>query len=100
MYKNYTVMGIEAYIPGIQRLESKGIAAHCGDVEILESLNNNSISQIYMLFPDPWQKVLNTGKEDYLLVILLRLLKIFLANGSFQFTTDNINYAFKCKKYY
>ena len=57
MYKNYTILGIEAYIPGIQRLQSEGIAAQYGDaLEILESLNSSSISQIYMLFPDPWQK--------------------------------------------
>ena len=98
MYKNYNVMGIEAYIPGIQRLQSEGIAAQYGDaLEILESLSNSSISQIYMLFPDPWQKSKHRKRRlftDYTFEIIKNIL---VQGGSFQFTTDNINYAYNAK---
>jgi len=98
MYKNYTILGIEAYMPGIQRLKSEGIAAQYGDaLEILESLDNSSISQIYMLFPDPWQKSKHRKRRLFNSYTFEVIKKILAQGGSFQFTTDNINYAFTAK---
>lgn len=98
MYKNYMVLGIEAYIPGIQRLESEGIEAHYGDaLEILESLNSSSISQIYMLFPDPWQKNKHRKRRLFTAYTFEVIKNILVQGGVFQFTTDNINYAFNGK---
>ena len=57
MYPDKQVCGIEAYKPGIQRLLSKNMCVEYGDaMAIIEQLKENTISQIYMLFPDPWQK--------------------------------------------
>jgi len=98
MYKNYTILGIEAYMPGIQRLKSEGIAAQYGDaLEILESLDNSSISQIYMLFPDPWQKSKHRKRRLFTSYTFEVIKKILVQGGKFQFTTDNINYAFNAK---
>ena len=48
------IMGIEAYKPGVKNLLSKKIYVHYGDaLEILEEISKDTISQIYMLFPDP-----------------------------------------------
>ena len=98
MYKNYTILGIEAYMPGIQRLKSEGIAAQYGDaLEILESLDNSSISQIYMLFPDPWQKSKHRKRRLFTSYTFEVIKNILVQGGSFQFTTDNINCAFNAK---
>ena len=57
MFPHHSIMGIEAYKPGVKNLLSKKIYVHYGDaLEILEEISKDTISQIYMLFPDPWQK--------------------------------------------
>ena len=90
--------GYRSIQPGIQRLESEGIAAQYGDaLEILESLDNNSISQIYMLFPDPWQKSKHRKRRLFNDLHFEIIKKILVQGGNFQFTTDNINYAFNAK---
>ena len=77
--------------------QSEGIAAQYGDaLEILESLSNSSISQIYMLF-----QIMAKSKHrkrrlftDYTFEVIKNIL---VQGGSFQFTTDNINYAYNAK---
>ena len=57
MFPKHNICGIEAYKPGVKNLISNNIYAHYGDaLEIIEKISANSISQVYMLFPDPWQK--------------------------------------------
>ena len=57
MFPKHNICGIEAYKPGVKNLISNNIFAHYGDaLEIIEKINANSINQVYMLFPDPWQK--------------------------------------------
>ncbi len=98
MYKDYTVLGIEAYMPGVERLRSEDIAVQYGDaLEILESLNINSISQIFMLFPDPWQKIKHRKRRLFTNYTFEVIKNILVHDGGFQFTTDNINYAINAK---
>ena len=98
MYMDYTVLGIEAYMPGVQRLKSKDIEVQYGDaLEVLESLKSNSISQIHMLFPDPWQKIKHRKRRLFTSYTFEVIKKILVQGGRFQFTTDNINYAFNAK---
>ena len=50
-----------------------------------------------MLFPDPWQKAKHRKRRlfcEYTFKIINRILK---RGGLFQFTSDNINYAFQAK---
>ncbi len=99
MYPDSLVCGIEAYKPGVQRLLLNDIFVQYGDaLEIIEGLKQNSISQIYMLFPDPWQKNKHRKRRlfnNYTFVIINKILK---SGGIFHFATDNINYAFEAKK--
>ena len=98
IFSNHTVCGIEAYKPGIKKLIAEGIPVEFGDAaEIIEEFSDNKISQIYMLFPDPWQKVKHRKRRllcEYTFRIIDRILK---KGGLFQFTSDNINYAFQAK---
>ena len=98
IFSNHTVCGIEAYKPGIKKLIAEGIPVEFGDAaEIIEEFSDNKISQIYMLFPDPWQIVKHRKRRllcEYTFRIIDRILK---KGGLFQFTSDNINYAFQAK---
>ena len=98
IFSNHTVCGIEAYKPGIKKLITEKIPVEFGDAaQIIEKFSDNKISQIYMLFPDPWQKVKHRKRRlfsEYTFRIIDRILK---KGGLFQFTSDNINYAFQAK---
>ena len=92
-------MGIEAYKPGVKNLLSKKIYVHYGDaLEILEEISKDTISQIYMLFPDPWQKKKHRKRRlfnEYTFRVIMSIIK---RNGFFHFSTDNISYALEAKK--
>ena len=97
-FPNHIVCGIEAYKPGIKKMIIEKIPVEYGDaVEIIEKFDDNKISQIYMLFPDPWQKVKHRKRRlfsEYTFKIINRIL---IRGGLFQFTSDNVNYAFQAK---
>ena len=97
-FPDHIVCGIEAYKPGIKKMIVEKIPVEHGDaVEIIEKFDDNKISQIYMLFPDPWQKAKHRKRRlfcEYTFKIINRILK---RGGLFQFTSDNINYAFQAK---
>ena len=99
MFPKHSVFGIEAYKPGIKNLINNNIYAHYGDaLEIIEKISANSISQVYMLFPDPWQKKKHRKRRllnDYTFNIIKSIIK---KNGFFHFSTDNVNYALEAKK--
>tara|TARA_X000001036_G_C20412084_1_gene697475 strand:- start:80 stop:664 length:585 start_codon:yes stop_codon:yes gene_type:complete len=99
MYPEYNVFGIEAYKPGIKNLLSKNIYAHYGDaLDVIEKIKNNTISQIYMLFPDPWQKKKHRKRRlfnEYTFKVIMSIIK---KDGFFHFTTDNISYALEARK--
>ena len=98
MFPQHSVLGIEAYKPGVKNLLSKNIYVHFGDaLEMIEKINNNTISQIYMLFPDPWQKKKHRKRRlfnEYTFRVIMSIIK---KNGLFHFSTDNINYALEAK---
>ena len=99
MFPKHSVFGIEAYKPGIKNLINNNIYAHYGDaLEIIENINDNSISQIYMLFPDPWQKKKHRKRRLFNKYTFNIINSIIKKNGFFHFSTDNINYALEAKE--
>ena len=99
IFTEHVVCGIEAYKPGVRNLIAEKIPVEYGDAaEIIEKFDDNKISQIYMLFPDPWQKVKHRKRRlfsEYTFRIINRILK---RDGFFHFASDNINYAFRAKR--
>ena len=99
IFSDHLVCGIEAYKPGVKKLIAEKIPVEHGDAaEIIEKFDDNKISQIYMLFPDPWQKVKHRKRRlfnEYTFKIIDRILK---RDGFFHFASDNINYAFQAKR--
>ena len=99
MFPKHSVFGIEAYKPGIKNLINNNIYAHYGDaLEVIENINDNSISQIYMLFPDPWQKKKHRKRRLFNKYTFNIINSIIKKNGFFHFSTDNINYALEAKE--
>ena len=99
IFSEHVVCGIEAYKPGVKKLIAEKIPVEYGDAaEIIEKFDDNKISQIYMLFPDPWQKVKHRKRRlfsEYTFKIIDRILK---RDGFFHFASDNINYAFLAQR--
>ena len=99
IFSDHLVCGIEAYKPGVKKLIAEKIPVEYGDAaEIIKKFDDNKISQIYMLFPDPWQKVKHRKRRlfnEYTFKIIDRILK---RDGFFHFASDNINYAFQAKR--
>ena len=99
IFSEHVVCGIEAYMPGVKKLIVEKIPVEYGDAtEIIEKFDDNKISQIYMLFPDPWHKVKHRKRRlfsEYTFKIIDRILK---RGGFFHFASDNINYAFQAKR--
>ena len=99
MFPKHNIVGIESYKPGVKNLLNKGIYVHYGDaLEIIEKIRNDTISQIYMLFPDPWQKKKHRKRRlfnEYTFRVIMSIIK---RNGFFHFSTDNISYALEAKK--
>ena len=98
LQSNFSIIS-EAYKPGVKNLIAEKIPVEYGDAaEIIEKFDDNKISQIYMLFPDPWQKVKHRKRRlfnEYTFKIIDRILK---RDGFFHFASDNINYAFQAKR--
>ena len=99
MFPEHNIIGIESYKPGVKNLLNKGIYVHYGDaLEVIEKISNNTISQIYMLFPDPWQKKKHRKRRlfnEYTFRVIMSIMK---RNGFFHFSTDNISYALEAKQ--
>ena len=98
-FANDIVYGIECYKPGVKKLMDNNIHVKYGDaLEIIEKIKPDSVSMIYMLFPDPWQKIKHRKRRllnDYSFSIIN---KILVNGGLFHFATDNINYAFQVRE--
>ena len=98
MHKDYLVCGLEAYKLGINNLAKKDILTYYGDaLEFLEKIENNTITKIYMLFPDPWQKKKHRKRRlfnEYTFSVINRIL---VNKGMFHFASDNIGYAIQAK---
>ena len=99
MFIDDIVCGIECYKPGVKKLMDNNIHVKYGDaLEIIEKIKPGSVSKIYMLFPDPWQKIKHRKRRllnDYSFSIIN---KILISGGLFHFATDNINYAFQARE--
>ncbi len=99
VYKDYLVIGLEAYKPGIMNLINKNILTHYGDaLEFIEKLENETVAKIYMLFPDPWQKKKHRKRRLFNNYTFRIINRILMKKGVLHFTSDNINYAIQARE--
>ena len=93
------VCGIEAYKTGIKNLINEDIYLHYGDaLEIIEQIKSNSVTQIYMLFPDPWQKKKHRKRRLFNQYTFKIINSIIRKGGFFHFSSDNVNYALEARE--
>jgi len=98
-FPDLIVCGIEAYKTGINNLINEDIYLHYGDaLEIIEQMKSNSIAQIYMLFPDPWQKKKHRKRRLFNRYTFKIINSIMKKDGFFHFSSDNINYALEARE--
>ena len=98
MFPNSTICGIEAYKPGVKNLLDNKVFVHYGDaLELLEKIEPDAISKVFMLFPDPWQKKKHRKRRLFNTFTFNIIRKILKKSGLFHITTDNINYAIESK---
>ena len=98
VFSSHTVCGIECYKPGIKNLIAKDIPTEYGDAaKILEKFRENTFRQIYMLFPDPWQKKKHRKRRLFNEYVFNKIHRILKKDGLFHFASDNINYAFEAR---
>ena len=99
MFQEFNIFGIEAYKPGVNKLLKENIYVYYGDaLEIIEQINTNTISQIYMLFPDPWQKKKHRKRRLFNNYTFRIINRILMKKGVLHFTSDNINYAIQARE--
>ncbi len=99
IFSSSTVCGLEAYKPGIKNLLDNDIFVHYGDaLDLLEKIQPDTISKIFMLFPDPWQKKKHRKRRLFNKFTFDIIQKILIQNGLFQIATDNINYAIESRR--
>lgn len=99
MFINDIICGIECYKPGVKKLMDENIHVKYGDaLEVMEQMKPGSVSKIYMLFPDPWQKIKHRKRRLFNRYSFSIINEILTSGGFFHFATDNINYAFQAKE--
>ena len=85
--------GIAKILAGIDEKDLHNIRLHHGDIhDILTEIPEDSISNIHILFPDPWPKPRHHKRrliQDDFLVHIHRILK---PNGRLRFACDIVSY--------
>ena len=98
--KDIGIIGCEPYINGIANLlellneeELKRVKIFNGDArKIISKLKANSISKIFILFPDPWPKKKHYKRRFIQSNIIQKLYKILKKNGELRVSTDHNDY--------
>ncbi|MBH87847.1 MAG: tRNA (guanosine(46)-N7)-methyltransferase TrmB [Pelagibacterales bacterium] len=113
--KHIAIIGCEPYINGIANLlsllnkeELKRVKIFNGDArKIISFLKEDSISKIFILFPDPWPKKKHYKRRFIQFDILNDLYRILTNNGELRISTDHYSYLswvlfhfIKFKKFY
>lgn len=94
-------IGAEAFVNGIAKCTLKCAEADLQNVRIwprdarplLDLLPENSLSAIYLLYPDPWPKRRHWKRRMINDANLARFARLLKPGGTFYFATDWANYA-------
>jgi len=94
-------IGCEPFVNGVAKLLSKidargltNISLHQGDaVQILDLLPNESLTCVYLFYPDPWPKRRHRKRRFVSQENLTRLARVMKPNAQLRFATDIDDYA-------
>jgi tRNA (guanine-N7-)-methyltransferase len=94
-------LGAEPFLNGVgsclRHIEESGVTnvrLHHGDArDVLAALPEASVSLVYILFPDPWQKARHHKRRLIQPEFLSALARVVKPGGEVRFATDWANYA-------
>ncbi len=93
--------GCEPFVNGmaklLSRIEARGldnVRLHQGDAaEVLDRLPNESLSRVYLFYPDPWPKRRHRKRRFVSPENIERLARVLRPGGELRFATDIDDYA-------
>lgn len=98
--KDIAIIGCEPYVNGIANLlellseeELQRIKIYDGDVrKVFNKMEVNSISKVFILFPDPWPKKKHYKRRLIQTDLLENIYRILKEDGEIILSTDNSDY--------
>ncbi|MAW59173.1 MAG: tRNA (guanosine(46)-N7)-methyltransferase TrmB [Alphaproteobacteria bacterium] len=98
--KDIAIIGCEPYINGVANLlqlldneQLNRVKIFTGDaIKIINSLKNNSISRVFILFPDPWPKKRHHKRRLINQNLISNLSMVMKERGELIIASDHNNY--------
>jgi len=85
--------GVAKAVRGAHEAELKNLSLHHGDVrDVLSALPDNSLSKIFVLFPDPWPKTRHHKRRLLRSKFIAELHRVLKPGGELRFASDIIHY--------
>ena len=85
--------GVAKAVRGAHDAELKNLSLHHGDVrDLLETLPENSLTKIFVLFPDPWPKTRHHKRRLLRSKFIAELHRVLKPGGELRFASDIIHY--------
>ncbi|MGI9481302.1 MAG: tRNA (guanosine(46)-N7)-methyltransferase TrmB [Hyphomicrobiales bacterium] len=99
-HMNVGFIGAEPFVNGVAKLLSavdeqdlKNVRVHAGDArELLDWLGDASVSEVFLLYPDPWPKKRHHKRRFVARDNLDRLHRVLKPGGIFMFASDIQDY--------
>jgi len=88
------INGVAALLGGIEDRGLKTVSVHDGDArDVLAWLPDQSISRVFILFPDPWPKTRQMKRRLVSPELLTELARVMRPGGELRFASDDSDYA-------
>ncbi|WP_298427150.1 tRNA (guanine(46)-N(7))-methyltransferase TrmB [Rhodoblastus sp.] len=88
------VNGVAKLLVEIEQRGLRNIRIHPGDAgDLIDALPDNSLSGVYLLYPDPWPKRRHRSRRFVSDSMLIRLARVLRPGGELRFATDIDDYA-------
>ena len=85
--------GVAKAVRGAHDADLQNLSLHHGDVrELLAALPDNSLSKIFVLFPDPWPKTRHHKRRLLRSQFIAELYRVMKPGGELRFASDIIHY--------
>ena len=85
--------GVAKAVRGAHEAELENLSLHHGDVrDVLDALPDNSLSKIFILFPDPWPKTRHHKRRLLRSKFIAELYRVSKPGGELRFASDIVHY--------
>ncbi len=85
--------GVAKAVRGVHEADLKNLSLHHGDVRsLLDTLPDNSLSKVFILFPDPWPKTRHHKRRLLRSEFIEELHRVLTPGGELRFASDIMHY--------